>query len=96
MEVKVKWCFYIAFQRREWFKNIWWCRGGNALDIQLFGLQILIGLPNHIDLVKSHLIDYQSTDQLDKNAELNKSGNGYLKMIFTKRYKFSEVPKSWW
>lgn len=96
MEVKVKWCFYVRFERRQWFRSLWWRREGNQFTLQVLNFMIGIGLPYHWRLVECHLRDYKTVEFLEKDTYLNRSSDAFFKMIFSKKYKFEKAIESWW
>jgi hypothetical protein len=90
IKVSVNWCFYVRFERRKWFKTLWWIREGNQFSLQIFNFMVGIGLPYHWRLVQCHLRDYKTTEFLDKATSTNRSGDAWFKMVFTKKYN---IPK---
>ena len=90
--VFVNWCFYIRFERRKWFSNLWWRREGNQFTLQVFNLMLGVGLPYHWRLVECHLRDYKTVEFLDRDTALNRKSNALCKMVFSKKYYFDEMP----
>lgn len=77
---KVKWVFWISFEKRNWFNNIWHTRGSNYLDIQLFKIRVSIGMPWLKRVVESKIRDYGQDGML---REINKANSGNLNHWFS-------------
>lgn len=77
---KIKWVFWIAFEKRDWFNNIWYTRGSNYLDIQFFKIRISIGMPWLKAAYLSKVRDYGQTGAM---TEINKANAGNLNLWFS-------------
>lgn len=90
------WVLWIKISiRKDWFTHLWYTRGANACDIQLWKIRIQIGLPWIKDAVISNFRDYR-TDKTMMSANTGIYQNTFFSMVigrYAKYYKSEEYEK---